>query len=336
MAPQTRRNIIGMIGIAIFMVGIFNAESSAEEGIKHEPAQFEGLWKTSFGPMRLRTEGKKIEGVYNFAGGLAPIVGEMKNNRFNFRYKEANVEGEGWFELSDDGSKIHGKWRANGQPTWRDWVGDRSSAQGGRVWLIVLEANWETEISQPEYAFGEMLKNYFSMASARHIQVRHRFFHDATDLERFCREIQFLPEPVVLLISTHGTNRGITVNGQTIGPDSVAECLVGASNLRLVHLSGCAMMSGDFANQIHASLGDRATFPISGYKTNVAWDASAIGDFTFLSMMLIRKNQPEKAAQHAISASPYLGTERVQGSAFKPLGLTVLPAPSESNRATIK
>ena len=251
---------------------------------------------------------------------------ELKNHRFVFRYKESNAEGEGWFELSEDGSRIQGKWRTDGREAWQDWIGKRSAPQPDRVWLVILEANWERNISEPEYAFGEMLTNYFAMATARHIQVRHRYFHDSTDLGRFCREIQFLAEPVVLLISTHGTNEGIIVNGSTIKADVVAESLSDASNLQLLHLSGCAMMKGDFASDIQTSLGDRATFPISGYQTNVAWDASAIGDFTFLSLMLIRRTPPEKAARQAIAASPYLGTEQIPGTTFRPLGLTVLPA----------
>lgn len=318
------RKIAGLIGIALFL-----AVPSKAEAIKPPPLpSFEGLWQTSFGAMRLRVDRDNVQGAYDFEGGVASISGKLKNDRFVFRYKESDAEGEGWFMLSEDGSKLQGKWHVDGRQTWQDWLGERSIPRPDRVWLVILEANWERSISEPEYAFGEMLTNYFTMATARHVQVRHRYFHDATDLQRFCREIQFLAEPVVLLISTHGTSAGIIVNGGTIKADTVAKSLTDASNLRLLHLSGCAMMSGDFPRTIHDSLGDRATFPISGYQTNVAWDASAIGDFTYLSLMLIRKLPPEEAARQAMIASPYLGTERIRGTSFKPLGLTVVSAPS--------
>ena len=285
---------------------------------------FTGLWETTYGPMRLRTRGEDIRGAYDYAGGIASIAGQLKDDRLIFRYKEKEAQGSGWFKLSDNGKAISGKWRPDGAQKWQDWQGTRSLPNPRRTWLVILEANWEQGLREPEYAFGDMLTSYFTMATARHVQVRHRFFHDAKDLRRFCDEIQFLPEPVVLLISTHGTKNGITVFGETIKADVLAESLVDANNLKLLHLSGCAMMSGSFANDVHEALGERARFPISGYKTNVAWDASAIGDFTFLSLALIRKMPPEKAARQAIAASPYLGTEKIPGATFKPLGLTVV------------
>ena len=71
-------------------------------------------------------------------------------------------------------------------------------------------------------------------------------FTTRPDLKRFCQRVQFLAEPVVVLISTHGTPAGIRVFGETIPADVIAESLTGASNVKLLHLSGCGMMSGDF------------------------------------------------------------------------------------------
>ena len=192
---------------------------------------------------------------------------------------------------------------------------------------MILEANWETRIDEPQYAFADMLEKYFTMATARHVQVRKRAFHDEVDLRRFCHKVQFLPEPVVLLISTHGSRQGINVFGETIQPEALAQSLRTASNLKLLHLSGCAMMAGRFPHLLHAKAPE-CRFPISGYKTMVAWDASALGDFTFLSMLLIRGMEAPKAVNQAITVSPYLGDQRVPGAAFRPLGLTVvLPKP---------
>lgn len=298
--------------------------------LKSEPLGFAGLWDTSFGRMRLTADGSDVSGAYDYPSGAASIEGEVKEKRLIFRYKETEpaVEGSGWFELSADGMSINGMWRPDGTQVWQPWTGTRTTPKDGRVWLVILEANWERSIEEPEYAFGDMLDKYFTMATARHVEVRHRFFHDAKDLTRFCRKIQFMTEPAVVLISTHGTAEGITVFGKTITADVIAESLQSASNVKLLHLSGCGMMSGTFPQQIHRLMKDKATFPISGYKTTVAWDASALGDFTFLSLLLIRGLDPKEAARQAIMVSPYLGTKPTPGSAFRPLGLTVLPPPT--------
>ncbi|MBM79806.1 MAG: hypothetical protein CMJ78_04345 [Planctomycetaceae bacterium] len=291
------------------------------------PLGFEGLWETSFGLMRLSSGAKGVRGVYEYPSGNATIEGAVKDGRLNFRYEEPEAKGSGWFELSEDKMSISGKWRPDGSQAWQTWTGTRRMPKAGRVWLVILEANWERSIEEPEYAFGDMLEKYFTMASARHVSVRHRFFHDATDLKRFCEKVQFIAEPVVVLISTHGTSKGITVFGKTISADVIAKGLAGASNVKLLHLSGCGMMSGSYPRQVHTLLKDQATFPISGYKTTVAWDASALGDFTFLSLLLIRGLEPDAAVRQAIIASPYLGETQVRGSSFRPLGLNVLPPP---------
>ncbi len=290
-------------------------------------SQFNGLWKTSFGLMRLVVDGEKIRGAYDHAGGEAKMEGEVKNGRFAFRYQEPEAAGEGWFKISNDGRSIDGKWRQEGRQAWSPWTGTKVIPVPGRVWLVILEANWERSIAEQEYAFGDMLESYFTMSTARHVEVRHRFFHDATDLQRFCRKVQFLPGPAVVLISTHGSPEGITVFGQTIKANVVADSLKGASNLQLLHLSGCAMMKGEFPNQIHEALRDRNAFPISGYKTIVAWDASALGDFTFLSLLLVRGLEPKEAVRKAIVAAPYLGDVVVPETPFAPLGLTVVDPP---------
>ncbi len=304
--------------------------------IETKPLGFAGLWETTFGMMRLTGNGGEVRGAYDYASGPATIAGEIKAQRLIFRYREPDRQGSASFELSEDAMSITGKWREDGDQNWRPWTGKRVVPEAGKIWLVVLEANWERSIDEQEYAFGDMLTNYFTMATARHIHVRHRFFHDATDLRRFCEKIQFLAEPVVLLISTHGTREGITVFGRTINANVVAESLVGADNLKLLHLSGCAMMSGDFPQQIHAQLKDRARFPISGYQTSVAWDASALGDFTFLSLLMIRRLEPAAAARQAVLASPYLGDQVVPGSVFQPLGLTVVPAPTSVTATCLK
>ncbi len=290
---------------------------------------FAGLWASTYGRLRFNADGEKISGVYSSPPG-SRIEGRVEGLRLEFTYQEPEASGKGWFELSEDGRQFAGRWWTEGSERWTRWTGKRVMPEPDRIWLVVLEAHWESGLSEPEYDFGSMLRGYFTMGSARHVSVRQRFFHDVEDLQRFCREVAFLAEPVVLLLSTHGTTEGISVGGRTIGPEEIAAGLKDVPNLELLHLSGCSMMAGDAPARIHAALGDRANFPISGYRTTVAWDASALADFTFLSLLLIHRMSPERAVDQAIRLSPYLGSERIPRSVFRSLGLTIrTPASAE-------
>jgi len=191
-----------------------------------------------------------------------------------------------------------------------------------QTWLIVLEAHWEERLQEAEFNFGEMLKSYFKTPVASSVKFRHRFFHDLEDLQRFTRELKYFASPIVLVISTHGTPRGISVFGDTIDAKELADCLSGAASLKMVHLSGCAMMESDFPNQLQRQL--RGTNPaITGYKTYVDWDASALSDFIFLTLVLIRGYDPMPAVEQAVKQAPFLGAGARNG-AFTPLGLSGL------------
>jgi hypothetical protein len=281
--------------------------------------------------MRLNQHNGEIAGAYEQVGNVATISGQLKEKRFVFRYVEADIEGAGWFELSADGNAMNGQWRPDGTQVWHPWTATRLRPEGQRTWLVILEAHWEESLFEQEYAFGDMLRSYFTIPSGRHVQVRHRYFHDPADFRRECQSVQFLAEPVVLLISTHGTSEGISVGGETIDAGLIAESLRSVGDLKLLHLSGCAMMSGDAPRLIHRQLGAGATFPISGYKTNVAWDESALGDFTFLSFLLLRHLSPAEAVEQAIRVSPYIGEVQVPQAKFRTLGLSIVHPPAAAN-----
>ncbi|TAH36371.1 MAG: hypothetical protein EYC70_11250 [Planctomycetota bacterium] len=284
---------------------------------------YEGLWDTSYGRMRLRQSGDAVTGSYAYAGG-SQVAGTVAGERLTFTYSEPAARGEGWFELRDGGQHFEGQWRAEGQPGWSSWSGRRVQPVAGRVWLVVLEAYWESDLAEAEYSFGDMLQSYFTMSAARHVQVRHRFFHDAEDFRRLCGEVAYLAEPVVLLISTHGTPDGIGVGGTTIDAQVIAASTRDASNLELLHLSGCSMMSGSVPARVMAQIPADSRFPISGYRASVAWDASAISDFIFLSFLLIHRMDPAEAVRQCRLVAPYTGDQRLDGAAFDALGLDVL------------
>jgi hypothetical protein len=290
----------------------------AAPGVVERPG-FEGLWRTTFGVMRLSARGGAIEGKYSFGGG-SQIAGAVSGGRFTFEYREATARGEGWFELAADGRSFAGQWRQEGTETWREWGGTRVEPRAGVVWLVVFEAHWEEALSEPEYAFGDMLQSYFTMAQSRHVQTRHRFFHDATDLRRLCGELWQFAEPVVLVLSTHGVEQGIGVNGEVIGGTELGESLRGADAVEVVHLSGCSMIRGPMASEIRRASG-RPDLPVSGYSTDVAWDASAIADFVYLSLILNHRLPADRAVQEAHLAAPFTGHARLPGCTFEPLGL---------------
>lgn len=319
----------------------------AEEPPAVTSTTFAGRWRTTFGAMDLSIDGDRVRGTYAYGGG-STIDGRLTEGgtRLELTYVEPNMTGEAWFVLDDTRQRFMGKWRdARGGP-WRDWAGMREGAvvpgsgrrsiAGGDPWLIILEANWESDLAEPPYDFGSMLRQYFTMATARHVRVRHRFFHDEADFRRLAGEAAAMNEPVVLLISSHGTEAGIVSPGGIIGPDVIADALREGQNLALLHLSGCMMMSGDVPAAIHAKLPEGTSFPISGYSAVVPWDASAISDFIYLSFLLIHRMPPIDAARQAILTAPYLGDSAPEGSLFPPLGLRVMeravrpgPAPAK-------
>ncbi len=317
-----------MLTTAVLLVSLLVPSNNST--LLQEPptvGAFDGLWQTSYGRMRLSHREASVTGSYSYASG-SRIEGKLEGERLIFHYSEPAARGEGWFELRDDGQSFEGKWRPEGQEGWQAWTGKRIPPVSGKVWLVVLEAYWESDLAEEEYSFGDMLESYFTMSSARHVEVRHRFFHDAEDFRRLCAEVPYLAEPVVLLISSHGSEAGISVGGTNIDADVIAASTRGASNLKLLHLSGCSMMHGEVPQRVMQQIPSEARFPISGYSTSVAWDASAISDFIFLSFLLIHGMDPAEAVRQSILVAPFMGSQETEGAAFVALGLDLLLPPA--------
>jgi hypothetical protein len=87
---------------------------------------FTGKWASTFGPMELTQSGSAVRGFYMIGpGAKARIQGQARGGRLEFTYQEPNTSGEGWFELSADGSSFSGRWRQDGTEPWGTWVGGR-------------------------------------------------------------------------------------------------------------------------------------------------------------------------------------------------------------------
>ncbi len=87
-----------------------------------------GSWSTSFGPLELEREGGRFVGRYTIAGDPGHLNGEVESGRLHFLYFGPGTDGEGWFELRDDGSRLDGRWRREDGTAWLPWTGRRRSA----------------------------------------------------------------------------------------------------------------------------------------------------------------------------------------------------------------
>jgi hypothetical protein len=287
-------------------------------------ANFDGLWETSFGRLRLAQTGTAIEGTYSYGGGSV-LKGEVEKDRLTFRYVESEAAGEGWFELAPSGKKFHGKWRAAGSEAWQEWDGTRIEPVPGRVWLVVLEANWEGSLAEQEYSFGHMLRAFF--ARSEKVQVRHRWVTDAASLRRWCQELTYLAEPAVLLFAMHGSEAGVNTGRQTVGAKELAAHLKGARTLKLIHFSSCQIMKGSAGGELAKGLGGRV--PVSGYRTTVDWAGSAVIEFTYLDLILLRGYKPAAAAEQVLKLLPFAGDKGVPGAAIPAAGFRLLTGNEE-------
>jgi hypothetical protein len=271
--------------------------------------------------MRLVEDGDAVQGVYAY-GGNSTLSGKVEGNRLKFRYQEPDAEGEGWFDLAADGNRFDGRWKAKGVAGWSDWSGMRVQPVPNRVWLVVVEANWEKDIAEHEYSFGSMLRAFF--ARAPHVQVRHRMFQDERSLKRWCGELAYLAEPAVLVLASHGDGQGLTVDGHTVGAAALADSVRYARGLRLLHFSACLAMKDGLAPEMVRTLGKQATFPISGYTTSVDWASSAIIEFAYLDMILCRGMSPARAAEQVRLLMPFSGDKHVPGAVLPAAGFRLL------------
>jgi hypothetical protein len=290
--------------------------------------QFEGIWDSSFGLLRLVQEPERVFGFYE-GTGRSTLEGRLENNRLELRYHEQRAQGEGYFELAPDGTGFQGQWRADGTEQWAPWQGRRLGPVPGLVWLVVIEAHWQRSYLDKEYAFGHMLREFFTRLP--HVNVRQRFFEDEAGLERWCRELMYLPEPVAVVLASHGTQEGLTVQGKPLNTGPLVESLRYADNILLLHFSSCLMMQDGKASELARALQEAVHFPISGYDRSVDWAASALIEFHYLDMVLGRGIAPADAAEQVLRLIGYAGDKTSPESPYPAAGFRILmPKPAST------
>lgn len=278
---------------------------------------WDGIWETDFGRLRLIQEDRGVHGFYAGTGDSI-VRGRAKEGTLTFRYRERNASGEGRFKLADNLESFSGEWRARGRRDWQPWNGNRVRPEPGVKWLVVLEAHWQRSLAEPDYAFGHMLREFFARRS--HVKVRQRFFHDAESLRHWCRELLFLAEPAILLIASHGLAEGLSVNGRLIDTAPVLDSLRWAESLELLHFSSC-LVGLDRDKALRGR-----PFPVSGYTTSVDWGASALLEFSYLDLILNRGLSPADAAAKLPILVPYAGSRVPRGSAYRAAGFRLIAA----------
>jgi hypothetical protein len=276
---------------------------------------FDGIWDSTFGLLRLLQDEDRVRGTYEGLGS-STIDGRVQGDRLVFRYKEPMAQGEGRFELAEDGFHFQGEWRPDGAPQWGPWQGRRLFPTPGLVWLVVLEAYWQRGLRENEYAFGNMLREFF--ARVPNIAMRHRFFNNEAGLAKWCRELLYVPEPVALVLATHGTAEGLSAQGEPVGPAPLVNNLRQADNITVLHFSSCLMLEDGKAGDFTRVLRQQLPFPISGYATTVDWAASALIEFTYLDMILARGLPPEAAAEQVKQLIAFAGDTGSPNSPYPP------------------
>lgn len=286
-----------MRGLAPVMAAALLLSLSA---LAEEAVDFSGTWDTTYGTLVLFQENGSVSGYYTL-GGYSTIQGGVEDDgKLVFNYTEPSASGEGWFQLSDDGNRIAGNWRPDGGGAWHEWEGYRAGiGLAPSSWLVVLESEWQSSLSEDDYSFGQMLASWFARVEG--VSVRHRFIHDGDDLKQFCLESSGLPGDLFLVIASHGTPAGIDLASGTVSSRDFLQAIEPCGNLAMVHFSCCEIMAGNLPRAI---IDSRESWPsgflVSGYTNSVDWGASGVIEIFYLNQILENGLEPPEAAASVI------------------------------------
>jgi hypothetical protein len=186
------------------------------------------------------------------------------------------------------------------------FAGARARSTLAQRWLVVLEPHWERHLAETEFSFGDMLRPYFRRMPM--VRFRHRWVHGRADVLRHCAEVAFLPEDVVLYISSHGTPEGVAVPDGVVTASEIAAALGDAANVHLLHFGGCSIAAGSLPEEIVSAQPANSRFPVSGFCRFAEWSGSAIVDFTYLTLVLERRLAPVDAVAATRSELRFAGS----------------------------
>jgi hypothetical protein len=272
----------------------------------------------------LYQDGSEVNGFYTL-GGYSTVQGTVDaDGKLEFTYTEPSASGEGWFQLSNEGSSFSGMWRPDGTSIWYQWEGSRAgTGMEESNWLVILESEWQTSLSEDEYSFGDMLAAWFARIPG--VTVRHRYVHDGNDLANFCLEAAGLPGKVYLVIASHGSTSGVELASGTVSTQDFLRAIRPCRNLAMIHFSCCQIMAGPLPRAIMDSRDDwPEDFIVSGYTRSVDWGASGMIEIYYLDQILENGLAPRDAAQSVLQDIDFAGeqdTRWMEAAGFTWLGV---------------
>ena len=281
---------------------------------------FSGVWKTTYGQMRLIQQGATVTGCYSYQG-QSEISGTIREGVLQFSYTESSGNtGNGTFKLGTEADSFDGTWKTADGKQGGTWEGSRIMPLAGRSWLVVLEAHWESNLQQAEYSYGEMLRQFFTRVPR--VAVRQRYFDGKDDFATWCAELPYLNEPVVLYIASHGSGEGITVGKQVLTGEFIGRQLRYAPEVKLVHLGACETMAGAAPKALRKASGQ--DLPVSGFTRVADWAGSAVIDFAYLDLILSRGMAPGEAVRQIRQSMAFAGEKDSPDTVIKPAGLKIV------------
>jgi hypothetical protein len=108
-----------------------------------DPAVAQGLWRTSFGPVKIEPDPKggpqAVQGAWTYKRGGQEVVGvfwgRLNGNVLHFTWQEPAVprylEGAGYLVFNLDGRRFDGKWWTTNRDRSGDWNGWRHQPGDG-------------------------------------------------------------------------------------------------------------------------------------------------------------------------------------------------------------
>lgn len=280
---------------------------------------FDGLWDTSLGRLRLVQEGERVWGSSELDASVR-LEGDIEaDGRLPFRVEGATLKGGGHLDIDDAGYLLDGEWTEDGQSPGAV-RGQRAMPRPGFKWLVVLEAHRQRALDDNEFALGRLLRE--QLAPLPWTMVRHRYYDDAAGLMRWCRQLLYLPEPSIVLVSGPAATVAAMGGDAATSPAAIVDSLRYADGVKLLHLSAPASLAGQDA----ARLLNDAPFPVSGYTSNVDWAQCALLEGIYLDMILDKGLTPEHAAAQLPQLVGFAGIESPPGSPYRPAGFTFIGA----------
>lgn len=108
------------------------------------PAAATGLWKTTFGPVKIELDNAnagQVRGIWYYKRGTEEVIGDfggqLRGNVLQFQWREPaqpqNLTGSGYLVFDPRGQRFHGKWWTESRDRSGTWTGWRAGRGAGNT-----------------------------------------------------------------------------------------------------------------------------------------------------------------------------------------------------------